>query len=131
MKKQQGFIAVTAVLITSALFLSLAVSVTSGALGATTKIVSIYQAKQASLLADACVAHALLRLTHELHYLGDQVLEFGVDHCEIFPIAEETDGTRTIHTQGTVKKHTYRVIVEVGGTSPELSIGSYTSVVTF
>ncbi|MFT7506904.1 MAG: hypothetical protein ACI92I_000040 [Acidimicrobiales bacterium] len=131
MKKQQGFIAITSVLVLSTLFLSLAVGATSRSLGASVRGIASQDHERAVSLAHACAAHALAQLSTELHYLGDETLTFDSGQCDIFLIAEEVDGTRTIRTQGDVNSYVYRVIVEVAEIYPEVVVSSYQSVVTF
>jgi len=131
MKRQQGFIAVTSVLVLGTLFLSLTLSATFRAVSDTQMDIARSHGYTAESLAYTCAEHALMYLTRELHYLGNEVLNIGDGQCEAMTITEEIDGTRTIHTVGTIDGHVHRVIVEVSDMNPGIVVSSYKSTIIF
>ncbi len=131
MIKQKGFIALTAVLVVSALFLSVIIGATVRSINATKAIHALQYGKNAEVLAYACADYALAEHVKQLHYLGSQTLNFPTGSCTIELIVEEADGVRTIDTVGESSGHIHRVRIELSGTGNAVTVGSYKSVVAF
>ena len=131
MKLQQGFIALTSALILGALFLSLVAGATVRGIATTQNDISSMQATVAQSLAYTCAEYALMQITRQLHYAGDEILSMANGQCEILSLAEEIDGTISVHTQGTTKGYVHRVIVEVSTVHPKVIVSAFKSVVTF
>lgn len=131
MIKQKGFIALTAVLVVSALFLSVIIGTTVRSINATKATHALQHGKNAEVLAYACAEYSLAEHVKQLHYLGSQTLNFPTGSCTIEPVIEEDGGVRTMDTIGESSGHIHRVRIELTGTGNTVTVGSYNSVVAF
>jgi hypothetical protein len=125
MKNTQGFIALTSVLIMSAIFLSITLGVASNAI-AQLDISSAFITHDTALYnSEACVAHALLELQRTLGYEGDEVILIGDGSCTIELIEDSDTDERVIRTHSTVGLHNYATLVTVSYTGSDLYISAY------
>ena len=97
-KKQDGFIAITSVLIISALILVLGVSIFHASLTDQAISSSYDSGEQASFLADFCAREALFKLKKNVNYVGDESIDISGMSCTINPIENINDYTKKIST---------------------------------
>jgi hypothetical protein len=129
MKNTQGFIALTSVLIMSAIFLSITLGVASNAI-AQLDISSAFIANDTALYnSEACIAHALLELQRTLEYEGDEVILIDDGTCTIEAIEKTQADERIIRTHSTVGLHSYTTLATVSYAGPDLYISAYRRVI--
>lgn len=131
MKYQRGFIALTTVLVLSAIFLSLCISMASRAIGGADIGVLAYEADRTQDLAEGCVEYALLELHRSLNYAGDESILIDGAPCLILPILGTGNTNRVIQAQSSVSNHMYRVEVELSTVNPQIEIASWKPVTNF
>lgn len=132
MKKQNGFIAITAVLVLSALFLSLTIEITTRTIGSLQNELAYEHGQRARLYAQACMEHAFIQVVHQLQYKGEEIVHVDESgECEILPIAQPVSGVITIQSKSIVSGHIYRVQSEVVLATPEISIREYRAIIDF
>jgi len=108
MQTHKGFIALTSVLVLSAIFLSVSISIASRAISVLSSEVA-YMERDASLYsAEACAEHALMEVQRTLNYAGDESILIGDGSCEVLSV-EDTDEGTVIRTESTVGEHTYEL----------------------
>lgn len=131
MKNKKGFIALTTVLVLSAVFLSISIGVASRAISGATMSSSLYASNKAEILADGCAEYALLKLRRSLEYAGNESIEIDGTQCEILDIGGTGNTNRSIDVQSTVQGHVHRIRVLVEEISPTMKIASYEFVTSF
>lgn len=127
--KIKGFIALSSVLIMSAIFLSISISMASFAISRSDTGVALYEKDKAHMLAQGCLEYALLELERTLDYEGNEGILIGDSSCEIAVIQGSGNQDRTIQVEGTFGAHTYRIEVVVGEVSPEVLLASYERII--
>lgn len=127
----KGFIALSSVLIMSAIFLSISISMASHAISGSGTGVALYENNAAQMLAQSCLEHALLELQRTLVYGGDESILIDETSCVILPIGGSGNHDRTVQVVGTFGSHTYRIQVVVDTVSPEVTLASYERVTSF
>jgi hypothetical protein len=131
MKNTQGFIALTSVLILSAIFLSISISIASRAVSGTDASIALYERDAAKFLSEGCAEYALMELQRTLNYEGDEGILVGDGTCTIRPVLGSGNENRTVEVESTVGSHTYRTVVAVDEISPVMSIGLQERVESF
>lgn len=131
MKHKNGYILLSSVLVLSAVFMLLALGVSRGSLYTSEGVLLIRYGAAAQHAAKACAEYALMELTRDLAYSGNETRMVGESDCEILPVSIDEDGSTTLRTQSTVSGHTQRVIVEVSAVVPDVTITSYRAVDDF
>ena len=131
MKNNQGFIALTSVLVLSAIFLSLSISVASHAISGSKMNSSVYASNKAKILAESCVEYALSELQRSTSYVGGEQIVIGDESCDILTVEGTGNAQRTIQTESTVLEHTYRLEVVVSEVDPSIQISSWEPVINF
>ncbi len=131
MKYTQGFIALASVLVLSAIFLSISISIASRAISGSDTSIGMHEREVARFIVMACVEHALVELQRTLNYDGEESILVGDTPCEIESIGGDGNTNRTIHAESQVGSVVYRVVVDVAVVSPHLSITSYERVASF
>jgi len=126
-----GFIALSTVLVLSAIFLSIGIGIASRAISGASVVTALELHHRAEVLADACAEYALIELTRTLNYSGNDSILIEGDTCEILPISGAGNHNRTIETMSTVSNYTHRTKVEVSTVSPTMSIESWVRVASF
>lgn len=129
--RQNGFIALTTILIMSVLMLSVGIGVTLRSISAGDISSGEEFSARAAALSEACAENAVLRLKNNLSYSGNEniIIETGAS-CDILPLEGVGNTNRTIKTQSTVngyKRKTRAVLVSV----IPLKIGEWRSVGDF
>ena len=97
-KKQEGFIAITSVLIIGALILVLGISIFHASLTDQSISSSYDSGEQASILADACARQAFFKLKNDINYSGNESIDINGINCSINPIENINDYTKKIST---------------------------------
>lgn len=120
----QGFIALAAVLIISAVFLSVAISVASRAISQLDGELAMYEREVARYRAEGCAEVALMELQRTLSFNGDESVSINGDQCEILLLAGTGD-SHTIQTQSVAGSHTYYNEVITTAISPEMVLSSF------
>lgn len=131
MQYTRGFIALTSVLVISAIFLSISISITSRAISGSGMSVALYERDTAKYLAQACVEHAQQELLKTLNYIGEESVAVYDNSCDILTIEGIGNTDRIIKTESTFGDHTYRILVEIDEVSPHMIISSYERVASF
>ena len=127
----QGFIALSTVLVLSAIFLSIGIGMTTIASFNAQNNLSVYFGNKAHILAEACTEYALYNLRESSDYQGNENLQIDGETCEILVIGGSGNTDRTIQVQSTVSDFTKRIEVVVEAVLPETKITSFKSVVNF
>ncbi len=128
---KQGFIALTSILVLSAIFLSVSVSVAMRSIAQTGTSFGLSAAYTANSLSTLCVEYALIELTRTLNYTGDETIVLDGESCDILTISGSGNTNRTIQTISTVAEHTRRTEVVISEISPDIAIVSWESVTDF
>lgn len=131
MKKYDGFIALSSVLMLSAIFLSLSISIAFQAISGSKNASISFEGRKAEMLAKDCVEYALIKLQDTLNYQGNESILFGTGLCTINQITGVGNTNRTIETQGIYGEYTNRIVVVVEEISPITIIASYRLVAQF
>jgi len=131
MKYTQGFIALTSVLILSAIFLSISISIASRAVSGTDASIALYERDKAKFLTEACIEYALMELQRTLNYEGDEGILVGDGSCTVRPVTGMGNENRSVEVESTVGAHTYRMVVDVDEISPLMNVGSHARVESF
>lgn len=127
----RGFIALTSVLVLSAVFLSVTITLATRAISGSQITTAYYDRDRAQYLADACIELALIELIETFGYEGGDTMVVGDGSCDVVSIGGSGVDDRTIHVESTVGAHTFRVVVDVASISPTVTITSYEHVVAF
>ena len=130
MKQRQGFIALTTVLVLSAVFLSVSISMATHAISGSGVNVSFFKGHTAQVTAKSCVEFALLKLQRVENYAGNEGILVGEETCTILPITDYSETEKRIQAESTVDSYFYRVEVIVE-TTPALQINSYEAKTNF
>src|SRR4030065_1230870 len=100
-KKQEGFIAITSILIISALILVLGINTFHASLADQSMSSSYRSGEEASFLADFCARKAFIKIKENINYAGDESVEIDGMSCNINLIEDVNDHTKKISTFAT------------------------------
>lgn len=131
MKTNQGFMALTSVLVLSAIFLSLSISIATHAISGSKTNTSVHASNKAKFLAESCVEYALAELQRSALYDGDEQVQIGEESCDILTVQGTGNTDRIIQTESTVSGHVYRWEVVVSEIDPSIQITSWEPVTNF
>lgn len=118
----RGFIAVTSVLILSAIFLSITISIASRAITVTDTSITFRERDAARYIAHACKEYARIELQRTLDYQGDEVISVGDESCEILSIDGSGNADRILRVQSFVGSHGYYIEDNIEAVSPYMII---------
>lgn len=130
-KNNEGFIALTSVLILSAIFLSITVSMATRAITVSETSVALRERDTARYLARGCVEYARLALQRTLDYRGDEVIIIGDDSCNILEIEGEGKSNRVVKVEVAVGMHSYLIEEVIEEVSPVMKVTSSERVIQF
>ena len=130
-KKEKGYIALTSVIIISAIALLLAISASLFGVSETDMAVQQKHSSQAFYLANLCAEHALMELKNELGYFGDETLGFEDGSCTVLPLEGNGNYDRIIKTTSSIYGQTRKIKIEINRVNPEIEISSWQEVVNF
>lgn len=131
MKQNQGFIALSSVLMLSSIFLSLSVGMVFQAIGGSSATVDMVGATKAELVARGCIETVLKKLQLTLNYQGNESILIDNEVCVVNVIQGEGTQEREIQVTGLYATYVHRIEVITEGRGPIISIRTYTSVVDF
>jgi hypothetical protein len=123
-KDTKGFIAISSVLILSAIFLSITISMASRAITVSDASMAFRERDIARFQAHSCEEHALNELERTLDYQGNEVILIGDGSCEILNIEGSGNTNRIVRVQSIVGSHTYRIEDTIEQVSPHMVIAS-------
>ena len=130
-KNNEGFIALTSVLILSAIFLFITVSMATRAITVSETSVALRERDTARYLARGCVEYARLALQRTLDYRGDEVIIIGDDSCNILEIEGEGKSNRVVKVEVTINIHSYLIEEVIEEVSPVMKVTSSERVIQF
>ncbi|MCA9359019.1 hypothetical protein KC926_02325 [Candidatus Kaiserbacteria bacterium] len=130
-KNNEGFIALTSVLILSAIFLFITVSMATRAITVSETSVALRERDTARYLARGCVEYARLALQRTLDYRGDEVIIIGDDSCNILEIEGEGKSNRVVKVEVAVGMHSYLIEEVIEEVSPVMKVTSSERVIQF
>lgn len=130
-KYTQGFIALTSVLILSAIFLSMSINVASRAISESDTTIALREHDTARYLARACLEYARMELERTLDYQGNEGILIQGQPCQILNIEEIGTTNPTVRVQSTVGSHIYRIEDVIETVSPNMVITSSERVIQF
>ena len=119
-KLNQGFIAISTVLVLSAIFLSISLGMSLRAIAGTDVSIALNEREKARLLAHGC-----------LDYGGNEGILIGEGACEIFNIEGSGNNNRILMVESTIGEHTVRIKDVIEQISPNMIILSSERVVSF
>lgn len=108
MKKTRGYIALTSVLILSAVFLAIGIGLLSRSITSSQVSISFLAHSRAKVLAESCAEYALIELLRTLNYEGDASILVDDRSCTILPIVREGENGRHIMVEADVDGYMYR-----------------------
>lgn len=131
-KNQEGFIALTSILIVGAIVLTISIGLSLRSIGETNMSLGEQLSNRASGLAHACAEDALLKLKNDLNYSGNEtVIIDRSDSCDILAIEGSGNTDRTIKTQAMFSGFTRKVKVVISQVNPTTQITSWEEVSDF
>lgn len=122
---QKGFVAIIAVLVISAIGISIGLSLILIGINSTRTSLSQIQSAQARGLANACMEEALQKLRESIYYSGNEAQTLTSGSCQIQTITGSGNTNRTITTSSTVGSDTRKVQVVVSTVNPAIAISSW------
>ena len=99
-KTENGFIALTSVLIIGALILILAVSLFHSALTDYSISTAFESGQKAAFLADFCLAEGVLKLQEDINYIGGEEIEVNGETCSIDFVKQLDENTKEVSSLG-------------------------------
>jgi len=127
LKKQKGFIAITTVLIISALVLMVGIGVSLESIGEIKMGLQRSLSSESYYLANLCVEEALMKLKEDSAYLGDEIINLGNGSCTILPI----EGNWTIKISASSSDQVKKIKLIVSQINPEIIVDSWEEVAEF
>ncbi|MEI6378173.1 MAG: hypothetical protein WCO55_00800 [Candidatus Falkowbacteria bacterium] len=128
MKLRTGLVALTAILIVSALVFVIGVSLLARSLGESRLSLDAQESERARVLANACAEHALATLLASSTYAGNELLPLDNYNCYIGAVGGSGNTNRVVNASSTVSYYTRRVQVNVSQLTPTLTISSWREV---
>ena len=127
----RGFIALTSVLILSAIFLSMSISVASRAISESNTAFAFQEHNTARYVARACLEYARMKLERTLDYQGNEGILIHGQSCQILNIEGVGITNRTLRVESIVGAYTYRIEEIIETVSPHMVITSSKRVIHF
>jgi hypothetical protein len=125
-QKNSGYVALFAVIITSALLLVIGLGASMRGIDSLSLSEAGTYSLEARLLADACAEEALMKLKSDLSYTGNEsIIVSGAESCSIVSVSGSGNTDRTVITEASVNGYVRRLMVEVTEVNPALVIGSW------
>ncbi len=121
-KFNSGFIALSSVLILSAVFLFITVSLATRAVTSSNVSVSLSEREVVRQAAYGCLDYARMELIRSLDYAGDEVILIGDTVCEILPVTGEGNSDRLVKVESVVGPYSFRLEERISEISPVMTI---------
>jgi hypothetical protein len=128
---QKGYIAITSILLISALVLTITIGASLRAIDQTKIVLDEQESHRALALANACAEIGTMKLLSVFQYAGNEVITVGSESCNIEAMSETGNFNRTVKAQGTVTGITKKVSLNVYQVSPVTQITSWQEVSDF
>lgn len=113
--KKQGFIAITSVLIISAVVLAITINVSLLSIGQGQAGLALTKGEDTLVFVDGCAEDALLKLRASSAYVGGNITRPGVEGtCTVTVASGGSTYTLTVSTINTLYKRTVQVVVNRG-----------------
>lgn len=113
--KKQGFIAITSVLIISAVVLAITINVSLLSIGQGQAGLALTKGEDTLAFVDGCAEDALLKLRASSAYVGGNITRPGVEGtCTVTVASGGSTYTLTVSTINTLYKRTVQVVVNRG-----------------
>lgn len=128
---QQGFTTLLAVMIISAIMITISIGVPLRSLDELKMSYGEQESARALNMANLCAEQALMKLLAVLNYAGSETVTVGSYSCDILAISGSGNTNRTIQAQSTVSGYTAKVEVNVSQLSPIMEISSWEVVSDF
>ena len=124
-KKNQGFVALVAVLVIGAVGLSIPTTLLLLGLGFSKTALATVQSGQARSLAIACAEDALEKLRESVYYAGNETKIFSSGSCQIQLISGNGNTNRVLTVMGTVGTVVRKITVQISVINPTISVTSW------
>ncbi len=129
--KKSGYIALTTVLILTAVMLIIVLSLNLNAISESKIAISEEATHKAFFLATACAEDALRKLKDNTSYGGNETIAIGSESCFIETVEGSGNANRIVKTRSTVGEHTRKVRVEIATVNPDTAITSWQEVADY
>ncbi|HEY5695322.1 MAG TPA: hypothetical protein VIQ80_00635 [Candidatus Saccharimonadales bacterium] len=127
MSRQSGYIALIAILITSAVCVAATLGMLTGGTDQQREVRVVQQSMQARGLANACASEALERIREDMTFAGTATLTLGSGTCTL-TITSTGASTRMISTTGTVQSVIQKTAIAVTISGITITIMSWQDV---
>jgi len=127
LKHNKGFVALAAVLILSAIFLSVAISIASKAISQLDTDLALFERDAAAYAAEACIESMLLRLQNDLSLTDVSEVRVGGYACQT-DMVERNGQEGSFRVESQVGDHAYRLEVVFEEISPQMVVSSVTRI---
>ena len=127
LKKQKGFIALTTVLIISALTLMVGISISLGSIGEIKMGLQRSLSSQSYYLANLCAEQTLMKLKEDSSYLGNEIINVSNGSCTILLI----EGHWTIKVSASSSGQIKKMKLTVSQINPKMIVDSCEEVAEF
>ena len=128
MRTRPGLVALTAIMIVTALVFVIGVAMLSRSLGESRLALDSQESERARQLANACAEHALASLLASNTYAGNETLNLTGYSCYIGVPGGSGNTNRTVTANSTVSNYTRRVQLTITQLTPTLTISSWQEV---
>lgn len=126
-----GIIALMTVLLMGAILLLVTIGISLRSRISGNMTIDQQLSAESMRLATSCMEYALLQLSTDTDYAGDETLTVGTESCIIEPVETPADQMRTVKTSGTVDGFVQRIKVEITDVRSPMVIGSWEKVGSF
>lgn len=126
-KKQKGFIAITTVIIISALVLMIGIGISLESIGEMKMGLQRSLSSQSYYLTNLCAEQTLMKLKENSSYLGDETINVENGNCTILPI----EGNWTIKVSAFSSGQVKKMKLVVSQIDPEIIVDSWEEVAEF
>lgn len=127
LKIQKGFIALTTVLIISAIVLMVGIGLSLRSINEAEMSLQGNLSLQAHYLANLCAEQALMRLKEDSNYTGDETINMENGSCQILPI----EGNWIVKVSATSFDQVNKIKILIDQINPEMIIDSWSEVADF
>lgn len=126
-KEQKGFIAITTVIIISALVLMIGIGISLESIGEMKMGLQRSLSSQSYYLTNLCAEQTLMKLKENSSYLGDETINVENGNCTILPI----EGNWTIKVSAFSSGQVKKMKLVVSQIDPEIIVDSWEEVAEF
>lgn len=123
-KSHQGFVALSAVLILTAVFLAIAIGLSTKSISGQDTAVVIIGRDKAKYLAYSCLEYARMELIRSLDYQGNEVIMLTDGLCEINQITGIGNFARVLRIKAVVDEYSYYIEDNIETINPIMQINT-------